>query len=109
MTRRMWMIGGGVIAAAAIVIVATVLVLGGDDSSTRASGPAGEGGVPAFAPSEELQDCLAEQGIDTQSGAAPVQPGADQAEALQACQEFLPSGGIPQGAPPGGVPAVPGG
>ena len=112
MSHRSSLIWGGVIlAASAIAIVGAVLLFGGGSDSDSASGTEMDPAATApgnFSPSQEFQDCLAEQGIEIpEPGAAPpTQSSGDQADALEACAEFLPEG---MGTPPGGAPVLPGG
>ena len=112
MSMRRWLLGSIVVF---VVVVAVVVILiagavGGDDTSSSGDSPAAPEAA-GFAPSQELQDCLEEQGIEPPSGGAAPAPGqapsldGDQGAAIQACSEYLPSGG----APPSGAPALPGG
>jgi len=111
MSMRRWLLGSIVVF---VVVVAAVVILiagamGGDDSSS--SGDAAAPEAAGFAPSQELQDCLQEQGIELPSGGTAPTPGqapsldGDQGAAIQACSEYLPDGG----APPAGAPTLPGG
>ena len=64
MTKKRWIILGSLLAASAAVAIVAVIALGGDEDSTApfAAPPQGFGKA-----SEELQDCLAEQGVEAAS------------------------------------------
>ena len=103
MTRKRWIILGSVLAALATIAVVGIIIVGGGDDQTGPAGapPSGFGQV-----SQELQDCLAEQGIDPGSGPpAGGAPDSDVQRAFEACRQYLPDppeGGEFPGAPPGG-------
>jgi hypothetical protein len=104
MPRKSWIILGSVLTAVVVAVVVVVIAVGGggDDSATPAGAPPGFG-----AASQELQDCLAEQGVDPSMGGPGQSPGAPSTEmqkAFEACQRFMPD-------PPSGgdLPAPPDG
>lgn len=103
MTKTAWIILGSVVAALGTIAVVAIIALGAGEDSTAPPGAPPQGFGQA---SQELQDCLAEQGIDPGSGPpAGGAPGADMQEGFEACQQYLPElpeGGQFPGAPPGG-------
>jgi hypothetical protein len=99
MSPRRWIAVGLAIAAVAVIAVAVSISSG---SSSPAIGPPQLGGANV----QQFQSCMAQHGAQPPGpgGPTPSQgaPSAAQRRALQACSQYLPSGGF--GRPPAGAP-----
>jgi hypothetical protein len=99
-TRRAWIVTGGSLALAAVLAIALVVVIAtDDDSASGASGtPAGlqvGGQLPS-----DVQDCLAQKGIQLPQAGQPPSGNTDPQklqQALQECGATPPSGAVPFG------------
>lgn len=89
-------------AVAALAVAAVIAGCGGSsDSSTTSTIP----GPTDLGSNQELQDCLAEHGLDSPTGApdaSGAQPSNKQMQAFEDCQQYMPEGMPAGGVPPSG-------
>lgn len=100
MSPRRWI--AVALAIAAVAIIAVVVSLSSGGSSPAVAPPQLGGGADI----QQFQSCMQQHGAQPPGpgGPAPSQggPSAAQQRALQACSQYLPSGGF--GRPPAGAP-----
>jgi hypothetical protein len=96
MTRGAWIAVGGVSALALGLLVALVVAVAGAGSDDEPETPEPTLITPGGAPSAELQECMAENGVERPEPGVPQQaPPAGLEEALEACSHLLPEGAAP--------------